>query len=72
MLVLVVACQWAAAPAEAYLILHNFTGIDGGNPSASLILDADVNLYGTAGGVFKLKADGTGYTFYNLPVRLPP
>jgi uncharacterized repeat protein (TIGR03803 family) len=67
-LVLLGACQWAAAPAEAYSTLQNFAVSHGYLPLASLILDADGNLYGTtrygggAGTVFKLKADGTGYT----------
>jgi uncharacterized repeat protein (TIGR03803 family) len=56
---------WAAT----YKILHKFTGKDGANPLAGLILDGAGNLYGTTeqggafaqGTVFKLKpnADGT-------------
>jgi uncharacterized repeat protein (TIGR03803 family) len=75
LLVLLVACQWAAAPAEAYSILHNFTASfpDRGLPLASLILDADGNLYGTTrdGTVFKLKTDGTGYTILHNFIVYP-
>jgi uncharacterized repeat protein (TIGR03803 family) len=69
-LVLLGAWLGAATPAGAYAILHSFTEYpDVGYPRASLILDADGNLYGTAGCgtggrgcVFRLKTDGTGYT----------
>ena len=52
---------------SAYALLHKFTGgEDGGNPAASLILDRDGNLYGTAssGGAFNwgvvFKFDSSG------------
>ena len=47
-------------------VLHSFTGADGANPRAGLILDAKGNLYGTTydggasgdGVVFKLSSKG--------------
>jgi uncharacterized repeat protein (TIGR03803 family) len=55
-----------------YTVLYNFGSIadDGANPSAALVQASDGALYGTtsvggssgAGTVFKLNADGTGYT----------
>ncbi len=56
------------APDGTYSVLHNFDpGLDGGLPSASLILDPSSNLYGTTflagpndgGTAFRLAADGT-------------
>ena len=34
-------------PTGAHIVLHSFTGADGGNARASLIRDAAGNLYGT-------------------------
>jgi uncharacterized repeat protein (TIGR03803 family) len=47
-----------------YSVLHRFTGKDGANPAASLILDDKGNLYGTAtqGG-----AGGAGVVFEITP-----
>ncbi len=54
-----------------YTVLHNFSGVDGGNPIGGLIRDTAGNLYGTTFGggkyggyfgdgvVFKLAPDGT-------------
>jgi len=54
------------APDGTETVLHTFTGSDGGQPAADLILDKAGNLYGTTSGgypadgtVFKLAPDGT-------------
>jgi len=57
---------------NGYCVVHSFVGgpDDGANPSASLVQAADGTLYGTshsggvsgAGTVFKLRADGTGFS----------
>jgi uncharacterized repeat protein (TIGR03803 family) len=49
-------------------VIHSFTGSDGGNPAAALLIDGNGNLYGTAsrggnndaGVVFELKPTGSG------------
>ena len=54
---------------SGYTVLKDFTGSDGANPVASLILSSNA-LYGTANGggsygwgtVFKLNTDGSGFT----------
>ncbi len=55
--------------AQAFTVLHDFTGSDGAHPRAELILVGSA-LYGTApvsdgsnqGTVFKVNTDGTGFT----------
>jgi len=55
-------------------VLYTFTGVDGGNPRASLVQDSAGNLYGTAcyggnsnaGTVFKVSASGTVTVLYNF------
>jgi uncharacterized repeat protein (TIGR03803 family) len=70
-LMLLTACVWIPAPAEAAdTILHNFSGSDGSHPLAALILDSAGNLYGTTsdggafdrGTIFTVASDGTGFT----------
>lgn len=58
-----------SASGQTYSVLKNFTGLDGANPGATMILSG-TTLYGTtyAGGssnfgtVFKVRTNGTGYT----------
>lgn len=58
-----------SASGQTYSVLKSFTGLDGANPGATMILSGNT-LYGTtyAGGssnfgtVFKVRANGTGYT----------
>src|SRR4051794_9337746 len=43
--------------------LHDFSGSDGANPEAALLVGTDGNLYGTTGNgttIFRLAPDGTG------------
>ncbi len=47
-----------------YTVLHTFTGYDGAQPDANLILDKKGNLYGTAG---TGGADGAGVVFEITP-----
>jgi uncharacterized repeat protein (TIGR03803 family) len=67
-----------SAAAQAFTVLHSFTGgIDGANPYAGLVLSGNT-LYGTAayggrwgfGTVFAVNTDGTGFTnlhsFYGI------
>ena len=70
------------AQAQTYQVIHNFTkGLDGGFPGVGLTIDAAGNLYGTTtsggvfggecsafgcGGVYKLKAVGSGWVFTRL------
>ena len=60
-----------SSPAQTYTILHSFgTNVMGLNPQAPLVQGPDGVLYGTTAGggsanqgqVFKVNADGTGYT----------
>ncbi len=56
--------------AKGLTILHSFTGAEGANPSAGLILGSDGALYGTTssggasgrGTAFTVKPDGTGFS----------
>ncbi len=50
------------AQGQTFTILHNFSGPDGGNPEAGLIMDQSGNLYGTAysGGNFSGVCQGVG------------
>jgi uncharacterized repeat protein (TIGR03803 family) len=50
--------------------LHSFSGSDGANPYAGLILSGNT-LYGTAGNVFKIYTDGTGFTVLNTGAAGP-
>jgi uncharacterized repeat protein (TIGR03803 family) len=67
--------------ANAFQILHNFTGPDGYSPTGDLIMDAQGNLYGTTrfggsnpscsvtdgcGTVFKIAPDGTETILYSF------
>ena len=70
------------AGAQNFRVIHNFTdGLDGGLPFAGLTIDAAGNLYGTTpsggivtgqcsphgcGGVYKLKAAGSGFVLTPL------
>ena len=55
--------------AQTFTTLHSFTGSDGANPEAGLIISSNT-LFGTAasggssgnGTVFKVSTDGTGFT----------
>lgn len=55
---------------SGYTVLHNFNGINGSYPLGSLIQGADGSLYGmtlqggsaSVGTIFKINADGSGYT----------
>jgi len=52
--------------AQTFTTLHIFTGgSDGGGPDGDLILSGKT-LYGTAGTVFKVNTDGTGFTNLNV------
>ncbi len=59
-----------AADGSIFSLLHSFTGSDGANPFAGLLQGADGALYGTTvyggsngyGSVFRLAADGSGYS----------
>src|SRR6266852_9758240 len=69
--VLLGPCLLSSAPAEAYSIMHTFTGgaSDGEGPQAALISNSADTLYGTTygggsanlGTVFKMNTDGTGF-----------
>jgi uncharacterized repeat protein (TIGR03803 family) len=50
-------------------VLHTFTGPDGGQPWAAMLVAADGHLYGTTyqGTVFRLNADDTITTIYTFP-----
>jgi uncharacterized repeat protein (TIGR03803 family) len=52
-------------------VLHNFTGPDGANPTANLIMDANGNLYGTTeyGGNTKV-CTGTGFAGCGVVFKL--
>jgi uncharacterized repeat protein (TIGR03803 family) len=67
----VAVCVAGELPAQAITILKSFPPVDGGNrPLAGLVSDGAGNLYGTTstsgtsgpGTVFKIAADGSGYT----------
>ncbi len=69
--VLLLCLAAANSPAQTYTILHTFgTNVMGLNPRAPLVQGPDGVLYGTTSGggsanhgqVFKVNADGTGYT----------
>jgi uncharacterized repeat protein (TIGR03803 family) len=61
-----------SAQAQTYKVLHTFNGIDGANPAAELIRDADGNLYGTsqdggtAGTLFELSKTDKLTTLYTF------
>lgn len=70
----------AAAQAQTFTVLHNFSGPDGATPNAGVTIDRAGNLYGTTsmagnhnclnhegcGTVFKLTHRGSGWTFATL------
>ena len=55
--------------AQSFVVIHDFTGVDGANPQSGLTIDGSANLYGTTrdggrqglGTVFKLVQRGTGW-----------
>jgi uncharacterized repeat protein (TIGR03803 family) len=52
-------------------VLHNFTGPDGANPTANLIMDTNGNLYGTTEFGGNIKAcNGTGYAGCGVVFKL--
>jgi uncharacterized repeat protein (TIGR03803 family) len=61
-------------PSGALTVLHNFTGVDGEDPTAGLVLGSDGNFYGTTqlggsnfgGTVFRMAQDGTLTTLYSF------
>jgi uncharacterized repeat protein (TIGR03803 family) len=55
-----------SAQAQTYKVLHTFNGNDGANPASVLLRDADGNLYGTAGTVFKLSKTGKLTTLHRF------
>jgi uncharacterized repeat protein (TIGR03803 family) len=71
---LVVVAGLPSLHAQAYSVVHNFTGgTDGSTPLSGLTLDRAGNLYGNTstgalgyGGVFKLKKVGSNFTFSSL------
>src|SRR2546426_277689 len=63
-----------SARAQTFEMLHSFTGLDGADPRAGLILDAAGNLYGTTvsggtynyGAVFKVDTSGHQTVLYSF------
>ena len=55
----------SAAQAQTFTVIHNFSGSDGANPAAGLIMDHAGNLYGTTayGGPFSCISGGCGTVF---------
>jgi len=68
------AISGPASLAQAYTILHTFTGgVDGGDPYSGLTIDQTGNLYGTAayggrgfGVVYELARKNSGWIFHPL------
>src|SRR5215469_14166673 len=60
--------------AQSFVVIHDFTGVDGANPQSGLTIDASQNLYGTTrdggrqgfGTVFKLAHTGVGWVLTPL------
>jgi len=55
----------SSAHAQTFTVIHNFTGPDGANPPAGLIMDRAGDLYGTTayGGAFSCISGGCGTVF---------
>ena len=75
-------CAAVSAQGAGYAVLHSFSGLgtEGVTPIAPLVLDAAGYLYGTtqnsgafsAGTVFKVKTDGTGFSvLHGFPSGFP-
>src|ERR1700759_251085 len=64
----------ASTFAQSFVVIHDFTGVDGANPQSGLTIDGSANLYGTTrdggrqglGTVFKLVQRGTGWVLTPL------
>ncbi len=73
-LTIAVGLPFSAARAQTYMVIHNFSGQDGENPSAGPTLDKSGNLYGTTynggrdnyGVVYKLVHNGPSWLLTTL------
>jgi uncharacterized repeat protein (TIGR03803 family) len=73
-LFLLIAGAGQQVQAQTFTVVHNFTGPDGADPLAGLIMDSSGNLYGTTedggssfeGTVFKIDSSGTETVLQNF------